>query len=176
MLRRAPPRACIWDCRRWMKPSPLGPQWSHGIGIAARTVWRRSYCKRRHRFFLLNLLNSSACAHISIALGLNGPIAAYSPFADAGISALIDGVFAVSEGECPHAIIGAVSPKHDSLLPIQHRHWAESIKVHDVVPSEASAFLQASYAVSNSRNVALLGYARGRLPMTHDADQAVNII
>ncbi|MFJ8469436.1 beta-ketoacyl synthase N-terminal-like domain-containing protein [Streptomyces swartbergensis] len=87
----------------------------------------------------LSHLNSTAAAHISAAFGLMGAMAAYSPFSDAGLQALIDGVLSVAEGENEAAVIGAVSPKVHPLLFAQYEHlgW------NGAVPGEGSAFLLA---------------------------------
>src|SRR5690606_16605351 len=87
----------------------------------------------------LSHLNSTAAAHISAAFGLMGAMAAYSPFSDAGLQALIDGVLSVAEGENEAAVIGAVSPKVHPLLFAQY----ENLGSNGAAPGEGSAFLLA---------------------------------
>lgn len=118
----------------------------------------------------LTLLNSSAAAHISASNDLSGSMAIHSPHADASLNALIDAVLAVAEGECPHALIGACSPKLDPLLPVQQLVDDESLLLP---PGEASAALMASPKAQPK--VHLAGYARGLLPATdtHAALQAL---
>lgn len=118
----------------------------------------------------LTLLNSSAAAHISASNDLSGSMAIHSPHADASLNALIDAVLAVAEGECPHALIGACSPKLDPLLPVQLQLDDDSLLLP---PGEASAALMASPKAQPK--VHLAGYARGLLPATdtHAALQAL---
>lgn len=108
----------------------------------------------------LSLLNSSSCAHIAATLGLMGNMAAFSPFADAGLQALLEGVLSVAEGENERALIGAVSPKLHPLLPLHYeaQGWLNSNPSSNLVPGEASAFVLAEAA---TEGVALVGYARG---------------
>ncbi|MBS0371959.1 MAG: hypothetical protein JSS57_22480 [Proteobacteria bacterium] len=136
----------------------------HAYG--GRDDWNATLMRETPPFSGLSLLNSSACAHIAATFGLNGPIAAYSPFADAGLSALIDGVHAVAEAECRHAVIGAVSTKLDPLQPLQHAYWGSGGAERQRLPGEASAFLLAS-ADAARNDAVLLGYARG-CHSTHD--------
>lgn len=145
----------------------------HAAG--GRDDWNTTLMRETQPFSGLSLLNSSACAHIAATFGLNGPMAAYSPFADAGLSAVIDGVHAVAEAECSHAVIGAVSTKLDPLLPLQHAHWegrAGGLRM----PGEASAFFLASADAARNDPV-LLGYARGCHPLRDDhGDMLVDLI
>ncbi|MFM9368531.1 beta-ketoacyl synthase N-terminal-like domain-containing protein [Streptomyces sp. Da 82-17] len=88
----------------------------------------------------LSHLNSTAAAHISATFGLTGAMAAYSPFSDAGLQALIDGALSVAERENEAAVIGAVSPKLHPLLLAQY----EELGWNGAVPGEGSAFLLAT--------------------------------
>ncbi|GAA2327025.1 beta-ketoacyl synthase [Streptomyces caniferus] len=90
----------------------------------------------------LSHLNSTAAAHISAAFGLTGAMAAYSPYADAGLEALIDGVLSVAEGENEAAVVGAVSPKIHPLLFPQY----EELGWNGATPGEGAAFLLAAGA------------------------------
>ncbi|MEK2476523.1 MULTISPECIES: beta-ketoacyl synthase N-terminal-like domain-containing protein [Streptomyces] len=90
----------------------------------------------------LSHLNSTAAAHISAVFGLTGAMAAYSPFSDAGLTALIDGALSVAEGENEVALVGAVSPKVHPLLFAQY----EELGWNGAVPGEGAAFLLAERA------------------------------
>ncbi|MHB6908908.1 beta-ketoacyl synthase N-terminal-like domain-containing protein [Streptomyces sp. CB02959] len=90
----------------------------------------------------LSHLNSTAAAHISAVFGLTGAMAAYSPFSDAGLTALIDGALSVAEGENEAALVGAVSPKVHPLLFAQY----EELGWNGAVPGEGAAFLVAERA------------------------------
>ncbi|MFB7634051.1 beta-ketoacyl synthase N-terminal-like domain-containing protein [Streptomyces sp. NPDC056149] len=90
----------------------------------------------------LSHLNSTAAAHISAVFGLTGAMAAYSPFSDAGLTALIDGALSIAEGENEAALIGAVSPKVHPLLFVQY----EELGWNGAVPGEGAAFLLAERA------------------------------
>ncbi|MFE6687236.1 beta-ketoacyl synthase N-terminal-like domain-containing protein [Streptomyces sp. NPDC057743] len=90
----------------------------------------------------LSHLNSTAAAHISAVFGLTGAMAAYSPFSDAGLTALIDGALSIAEGENAAALVGAVSPKVHPLLFVQY----EELGWNGAVPGEGAAFLLAERA------------------------------
>ncbi|MGG2465986.1 beta-ketoacyl synthase N-terminal-like domain-containing protein [Streptomyces sp. RGM 3693] len=90
----------------------------------------------------LSHLNSTAAAHISAVFGLTGAMAAYSPFSEAGLTALIDGALSVAEGENEAALVGAVSPKVHPLLFAQY----EELGWNGAVPGEGAAFLLAERA------------------------------
>lgn len=103
----------------------------------------------------LSHLNSTVAAHVSATFGLTGAMAAYSPFSDAGLHALIDGVLSIVEGENDTALIGATSPKIHPLLLAQY----ESFGWRGEAPGEGSAFLLARGAAAESDPV-LAGYGR----------------
>ncbi|MFG2286488.1 beta-ketoacyl synthase N-terminal-like domain-containing protein [Streptomyces sp. NPDC048595] len=98
------------------------------------------YAREVPPFSGLSHLNSTAAAHISGVFGLTGAMAAYSPFSDAGLQALIDGVLSVAEGENEAALIGAVSPKVHPLLLPQY----EELGWDGATPGEGAAFLVAA--------------------------------
>ncbi|MGW1373980.1 beta-ketoacyl synthase N-terminal-like domain-containing protein [Streptomyces sp. NPDC002446] len=100
------------------------------------------YAREVPPFSGLSHLNSTAAAHISAAFGLTGAMAAYSPFSDAGLQALIDGVLSVAEDENEAAVIGAVSPKVHPLLFLQY----EELGWTGAAPGEGAAFLLAARA------------------------------
>ncbi|UKY51970.1 beta-ketoacyl synthase N-terminal-like domain-containing protein [Streptomyces inhibens] len=100
------------------------------------------YAREVPPFSGLSHLNSTAAAHISAAFGLTGAMAAYSPFSDAGLEALIDGVLSVAEGENEAAVVGAVSPKVHPLLFPQY----EELGWNGATPGEGAAFLLAARA------------------------------
>lgn len=70
----------------------------------------------------LTLLNSSACAHISSTFGLTGTMAAFSPFSDAGLQAVIEGALSLIEGENENVLVGAVSPTVSPVRILQYDH------------------------------------------------------
>ncbi|QHC26097.1 beta-ketoacyl synthase N-terminal-like domain-containing protein [Streptomyces sp. GS7] len=108
----------------------------------------------------LSHLNSTAAAHISAVFGLTGAMAAYSPFSDAGLEALIDGALSVAEGENAAAVVGAVSPKVHPLLFAQY----EELDWNGAVPGEGAAFLLAERAGDGTGDgvpaARLAGYGR----------------
>ncbi|UXI69103.1 beta-ketoacyl synthase N-terminal-like domain-containing protein [Tahibacter amnicola] len=106
----------------------------------------------------LSMLNSSAAAHIASTLRISGSLAVYSAFADAGLNALIDGACAVAEGDCDEALVGAVSPKLDPLLPVQLAAW--DLSPARLPPAEAAGCVMLEHAAAED-DVLLLGYARG---------------
>ncbi|MFI1204589.1 beta-ketoacyl synthase N-terminal-like domain-containing protein [Streptomyces sp. NPDC020883] len=136
-----------------------GPGWGLYLGLPTvdEELLRFSALDRLHRaagspaevaalygrevppFSGLSHLNSTAAAHISAAFGLTGAMAAYSPFSDAGLQALIDGALSVAEGENEAALVGAVSPKVHPLLFAQY----EELGWNGAVPGEGAAFLLA---------------------------------
>ena len=143
-------------------------------GWAALQDWHASGCdtslsdvllRGTPPFSGLTLLNSSVAAHISASNDLRGSMAIHSPHADASLNALIDGVLAVAEGECPHALIGATSPKLDPLLPVQQQVDDDESLL--LPPGEAGVALMASPGTSSG--VHLAGYARGLLPVDNSS-------
>ena len=110
-------------------------------------------------FFGLSTLNSNACAHISGTFGLCGSMGAYSPYADAGLQAVIDAALSVANGENTCALAGAVSPKINPPLLLQYEHngWLADARR---VPGEGVAFAMLSGAAA-ADSVRIAGYARG---------------
>lgn len=121
----------------------------------------------------LSLLNSSACAHISNTLRLTGPTAAFSPFADAGLQALVEGALAISEGECEAALAGAVAPTLTPLRTLQHEHHGWH-KMPTRIPGEGAAFTVLSRTSDTPRPVRIQGYARGFVPS--DRPEALRVL
>ncbi|GHF69078.1 putative beta-ketoacyl synthase [Streptomyces mashuensis] len=118
------------------------------------------YAREVPPFSGLSHLNSTAAAHVSAVFGLSGAMAAYSPYSDAGLQALIDGVLSVAEGENEAALVGAVSPKVHPLLFVQY----EELGWNGVVPGEGAAFLLArrhgTGPAGDAPAVRLAGYGR----------------
>nr|ABW82984.1 beta-ketoacyl synthase [uncultured bacterium pEAF66] len=111
-------------------------------------------------FFGLSTLNSNACAHIAGTFGMAGSMGACSPFADAGLAALIEGALSVCNGENSEALVGGCSAKINPLLMLQYEHlgWlAEAGRI----PGEGVAFLTVGAASRSETAVRLAGYARG---------------
>ncbi|WP_275463527.1 beta-ketoacyl synthase N-terminal-like domain-containing protein [Streptomyces noursei] len=125
----------------------------------------------------LSHLNSTAAAHISAVFALTGAMAAYSPFSDAGLTALIDGALSVAEGENEAALVGAVSPKVHPLLFAQY----EELGWNGAVPGEGAAFLLAepadgatgSAAGSGAPGARLAGYGRAFGAGAQDRSEAI---
>lgn len=113
----------------------------------------------------LAMLNSSAAAHVSTRLRITGSNGVYSPFADAGLNALIDAAAAIVDGDCVQALVGAVAPKLDPMLTVQYAHWCAPGQ--RLPPSEASACVLLSRSEAGD-GVCLRGYARGFAPMPWD--------
>ncbi len=111
----------------------------------------------------LSQLNSSACAHISATFGLMGAMSAFSPNADAGLQALIEGILSVAEGENEQALIGGVSPKLNHLLPLHYaaQGWIPpsglSPEEDSWFPGEGCSFL---LACPEDEGVTMVGYGR----------------
>jgi 3-oxoacyl-[acyl-carrier-protein] synthase II len=106
----------------------------------------------------LSKLNSSICAHIATSHGLTGSLAAFSPFADAGLQALIEGALSVQEGENQCALIGAISPKVNAELLVQYERIAGACPM----PGEGVAFMQARRAkpAASAGAIEFAGYGR----------------
>ncbi len=111
-------------------------------------------------FFGLSTLNSNACAHISGTFGMAGSMGAYSPGADAGLAAVIEGALSICNGENSEALAGACSAKINPLLMLQYEHmgWlAEPARI----PGEGAAFLTLGRNSRAALPVRLAGFARG---------------
>jgi hypothetical protein len=121
----------------------------------------------------LAMLNSSAAAHVSTRLGIMGCNGVYSPFADAGLNALIDATIAVADQECAQALVGAVAPKHDPMLTIQYTNWCSN--EYALPPTEASACVLVSRDGSEA-DARVLGFARGFAPMPWDEKAASDVV
>jgi Beta-ketoacyl synthase, N-terminal domain len=121
----------------------------------------------------LAMLNSSAAAHVSTRLGITGCNGVYSPFADAGLNALIDALIAVVDHECGQALVGAVAPKHDPMLAVQYANWCE--REYALPPTEASTCVLVS---RDERYVGarMLGFARGFAPMPWNETAASDVV
>lgn len=111
-------------------------------------------------FFGLSTLNSNACAHIAGTFGMAGSMSACSPFADAGLAALIEGALSICNGENSEALVGGCSAKINPLLMLQYEHlgWLDEA---GRMPGEGVAFLTVSAASRSETAVRLAGYARG---------------
>jgi 3-oxoacyl-[acyl-carrier-protein] synthase II len=104
----------------------------------SRQDWAELLLRDTPPFSGLALLNSSTLAHISGQLNLTGATAAFSPFADAGLHALIEGLLSIAEGESEGALIGAQSAKVNAAHVLQQVHlgWRGQQAL-----GEASAFV-----------------------------------
>lgn len=67
----------------------------------------------------LTRLNSTLLAHLSISLRLGGAHAGFSPFADAGVQALIEAVLSVAEGDNDAALAGGTSAHLNETAALQ---------------------------------------------------------
>lgn len=121
----------------------------------------------------LGMLNSSAAAHVAARLRISGCNGVYSPFADAGLNALFDAAIAVAADECAQALVGAVAPKHDPMLRIQHANWCAP--EHLLPPTEASACALVSRCEAPN-GARLLGFARGFAPMPWHEDTVSEVV
>lgn len=111
-------------------------------------------------FFGLSTLNSNACAHISGTFGMAGSMGAYSPGADAGLAAVIEGALSICNGENSEALAGACSAKINPLLLLQYEHsgWLAD---RERIPGEGVAFLTLGQRSRSAQPVRLAGFARG---------------
>jgi hypothetical protein len=121
-------------------------------------------------FFGLSTLNSNACAHIAGTFGMSGSMGAYSPFADAGLQAVIEAGLSICNGENSQALVGACSPKINPLLLLQYEHFGW-IDQSERIPGEGVAFLTLGDQSSNAIAVRLSAYARGFIGAPQQAAQ-----
>lgn len=115
----------------------------------------------------LSQLNSSACAHIAGTFGMTGAMGAYSPFADAGLQAVIEGALSIADGENDAALAGGVGPKINPLLLLQYEHlgWTAD---NQRIPGEGAAFIVLNRDDDRPLRIRLSGYARGFCPDAED--------
>lgn len=105
----------------------------------------------------LTLLNSSACAHISSAFGLTGTMAAFSPFSDTGLQALIEGALSLVEDENEMALVGAVSPTVNPIRILQYDHLSWRGPQH---LGEGAAYMMLRKGLEAEHGVRIAGYGR----------------
>ncbi|WP_460842513.1 beta-ketoacyl synthase N-terminal-like domain-containing protein [Noviherbaspirillum agri] len=108
----------------------------------------------------LSQLNSSACAHIAGTFGMTGAMGAYSPFADAGLQAVIEAALSITSGENDVALAGGVSPKINPMLVLQYDHFGWTAD-EERIPGEGAAFILLDGSGRGKRRIRLSGYARG---------------
>lgn len=111
-------------------------------------------------FFGLSQLNSSACAHIAGTFGMTGAMGAYSPFADAGLQAIIEAALSIINGENDAALAGGISAKINPLLLLQYEHFGWTQETARV-PGEGAAYVILNTVGNAARRIRLSGYSRG---------------
>lgn len=126
-------------------------------------------------FFGLSTLNSNACAHIAGTFGMAGSMGAWSPFADAGLTAAIEGALSICNGENMEALVGACSPKINPLLLLQYEHLGWHGQPQRV-PGEGVAFLTLGASSRSTLPVRLSGYARGFIGADIKAAQVITSV
>lgn len=139
------------------------PTWSslealHAEGNAASLAG--IFLRETPPFTGLSQLNSSACAHIAGTFGMTGAMGAYSPFADAGLQAVIEAALSIGCNENDAALAGGVSPKINPMLLLQYEHFGWTADAARV-PGEGAAFVLLDGSGHGSRRVRLSGHARG---------------
>lgn len=116
-------------------------------------------------FFGLSTLNSNVCAQIAGTFGMTGAIGAYSPFADAGLQAIIEAALSIINGENTVTLAGGISAKVNPLLMLQYEHfgWTKDLAR---IPGEGAAYVlmhgNADTIHSGlTQRICLASYARG---------------
>jgi 3-oxoacyl-[acyl-carrier-protein] synthase II len=111
----------------------------------------------------LLLLNSTACSHIASQSGATGATGVFSPWADAGMQALIEAAWSISEGDNDRALVGGSAP---TLNPFLYMHYETQglLELGDELPlpGEGAAFvaLRVADADTPADAVCLTGYGR----------------
>ncbi|MBF0566790.1 MAG: hypothetical protein HQK89_16310 [Nitrospirae bacterium] len=85
-----------------------------GIGIDPDVFYSKGY-HSIHPLWPLSMLNNIALSQVAVKLNLRGDSAVFSPHADSGAQAIIEGVNAIIEGFGKAAIAGGVSEKVNPL-------------------------------------------------------------
>jgi len=120
----------------------------------------------------LMILNSTAASHIASQFGVTGTTGVFSPWADAGLEALIEAAWSIAEGDNDRALAGASAP---TVTPFLYFNY-ETQGLLDTgaglpVPGEGAAFV-ALRPADGGPAACLAGYARGFEPDPQAAQAA----
>ena len=96
--------------------------------------------------WVLQMLNNVVISHLATAHGFRGPNAVFSPFEDAGVDALDQGILAIQEGDAQVAIVGASSfpismPQHARFSAAGHLADSDAPDAEGLVLGEGAAVL-----------------------------------
>lgn len=109
----------------------------------------------------LILLNSTACSHVASQFGVTGPTGVFSPWADAGLQALVEAAWSIVEGDNNRALVGGAAP---TLNPFLYLHYeAQGLLGQGEAlppPGEGAAFVALRGGEPEAGAAVLSGYAR----------------
>ncbi len=103
-------------------------------------------------------LNSTLSAHLSIAHHCSGANAAFSPFADAGVQALIEAALSIAEGENDAALAGGTAMHLNETSALQWR--ALALSRFGVLPGEGAGMVKVERHTTAGDVLRLRGYGR----------------
>lgn len=114
----------------------------------------------------LMLINSTACSHIASQFCITGTTGVFSPWADAGLAAVIEAAWSIAEGDNDSALVGASAPTVNPFLYLNYETQGLLQPEFDLpVPGEGAAFVALRAADSDSPvGACLSGYARSFEP------------
>jgi 3-oxoacyl-[acyl-carrier-protein] synthase II len=111
----------------------------------------------------LLLLNSTACSHVASQFGTTGTTGVFSPWADAGVEALVEAAWSIAEGDNDRALAGGAAPTLNPFLYLHYEsHGLLGLDEVPPMPGEGAAFvaLRASGPDTPAEAACLTGYGR----------------
>ena len=119
----------------------------------------RSFVDNTPPMTSLMLINSTSCSHIASQFGLTGTTGVFSPWADSGLTAVIEAAWSIAEDESDSALVGASAP---TVNPFLYLNYETQGLLHDAlpIPGEGAAFIALRGDGSSSHGACLSGYAR----------------
>lgn len=105
-------------------------------------------------------LNSNLCSHVAATWNFRGAMGAFSASCDAGLQAIIEAAYAISEDDASAVLAGGVSQKINPFLLLQFEHlgW---VGPQAKMPGEGAAFLVLAKDKPAGTGIFISGVARG---------------
>lgn len=114
----------------------------------------------------LFLLNSSLMSHVSRLLQLQGEMAAFSHFSDAGAQALIEAIWSLKEGRNQQALVLCAS---NPVTPFMLNQLQQACPSQSLPVGEGAAALLLGTTPTAETNIQIIAMARGFVPATRDS-------
>lgn len=123
-----------------------------------------------------NLVPSSPVGHVSIYLGLRGPVFATADLATSGESAFVQALQLVATGEASRVVAGAVEPRSDIVERVLAALFAHSTSQKDFARGDvAAAVVVESEAEARRRGARVVARVRQALEWRGDCPTATEL-